>query len=449
VSSMPLLEMLKKRGFAQGVHPPENKDVTQGRPIRRLAFAPRMVIPLSQHLGRPAVPLVHPGQEVVRGEPIARADGFLSVPMHAPATGVIEAIELMPSAKGPKAESIVLRVYAGDNQQVLYGAPRDLDTLSRQDIIEGVQDTGMVGLGGAGFPTHVKLAVPRQHTVDTVVVNGCECEPFLTTDHRIMLEYTEELITGTRIAMKAVGAERAIIGVEDNKPDALAAIRAKLPESGLISVEAVETKYPQGSEKLLVKTLLDREIPSGGFPYEAGVVVQNVATLAYIGALLPRGEGMIERVVTITGPGVKKPGNYLIAVGTPLRFVLEQLGFTGSANQLIFGGPMMGTSVASLDAPVTKAVSAILVLTEDTVSEEPERTYPCIHCGRCVAACPLHLNPSQLGLLAAKREYEVMAGRYHLNECFECGCCSYVCPSGIPLVQYFRIAKSINRERAA
>jgi electron transport complex protein RnfC len=446
---VPLKELLHRKTFRRGVHPEEHKEITRDKEIRRLPFAPRMIIPLSQHLGRPAVSIVHVNQEVVRGEPVARADGFMSIPMHAPATGVIEGIELMPTAKGPRTESILLKPYPGDDQQVRYGTPQDLGSFSRQELINAIQATGMAGLGGAGFPAHVKMAVPKNHVVDTVIVNGCECEPYLTNDHRIMIEETDELIAGIEIVIRAVRAERAIIGIEDNKPDAIEALRTKLAGNDVITVEAVETKYPQGSEKLLIKTLLDREVPSGGFPYEIGVVVQNVATLAQLGALLPAGQGLIERVVTISGPGVKKPGNYLIAIGTPLAFVLEQIGFTGDISEVIFGGPMMGTSIASLDAPVTKAVSGILVFDKDAITHETSKIYPCIHCGRCVEACPLHLNPSKLGLLAAKREYETMEQQFHLNDCFECGSCSYVCPSNIPLVQYFRIAKAVNRERVA
>lgn len=446
---MGLMRIFKRKTFAHGVHPPEYKEGTAGKPIRRLPFAPRMIIPLSQHFGKPAVPIVHVGQEVVRGEPIARADGFMSVPMHAPVTGIIEGIELMPTSRGPKMLSIILRAYPGAAQRVLYGAPREVEDMTPQEIINAVQDTGMVGLGGAAFPTHVKLSVPQEYPIDTLVVNGCECEPYLTADHRIMLEYTAELITGIRIAMRATGARHAVIGVEDNKLDAVEAIRAALPADGDIRVEAVETKYPQGSEKMLIKALLDREVPSGGYPYQIGVVVNNVGTLAELGKLLPESRGLIERVVTVAGPEVEKPGNYLIPIGTPLRFVLRQVGYTGDAGRIILGGPMMGNTVASLDVPVTKGVSGIVILPDQPADTEATKIYPCIRCGRCLEACPVKLNPSELGRLAAKRQYQVMQEKFHLNDCFECGCCSYVCPSNIPLTQYFRIAKSINRERAA
>jgi electron transport complex protein RnfC len=436
-----------RRSFSHGVHPRDWKEETRARPIRRLPFAPRLILPLSQHVGAPSVPLVRPGQEVVRGQPIARASGFVSLPLHASASGVVESIGLMPNARGEKREAIVLRVYEGCTQEVMYATPRDVAAMTPAEIVQAVQDTGMAGLGGAAFPTHVKLRVRPEKPIEALIVNGCECEPHLTTDHRVMLERPDDLIAGIRIAMKALGAKRAHIGVEDNKPDALRVLRDKLKDNEAIGVEAVPTKYPQGAEKMLIKVLLGREVPSGGLPADVGAAVQNVATLAEIGSLLPRGVGLIERVVTITGPGVKHPGNYIVPLGTPIGFVLEQIGFFGRQEQVILGGPMMGGAVGSLEVPVTKGVSGILVLDEPAVARETaRRTYPCIKCGKCVEACPMHLNPSQLGLLAAKREYALMEQRYHLNDCFECGCCTYVCPSAIPLVQHFRVAKAMNRE---
>jgi electron transport complex protein RnfC len=438
---------LGKATFSHGIHPPEYKAATDAKEIRRLPFAPEMVLPLSQHFGAPSVPIVHEGQEVVRGEPIAGADGFMSVPLHAPATGVVKTIGLMATARGPKAKAIILKLHAGASQDVLYDMPRDVDDMTPEQIVKAVQDTGMVGLGGASFPTHVKMTVPEGQKIDTVMVNGCECEPYLTTDHRVMLEYSMDLFAGIRIAMKAVGAEKAIIGIEDNKRDAIAELREACPKDGSVTVGVMKTKYPQGAEKMMIKALLNREVPSGGFPAAIGVSVYNVATLAQLGALMPHSQGLIERVVTIAGPGIEKPGNYMVALGTPLRFVLEQLGFEGDAKQLILGGPMMGVSVSSLDVPVTKGVSGILVLTEEEkAANVPKQVWPCIKCARCVQACPIHLNPSELGMLAAKRQYEKMEKDFHLNDCFECGCCTYVCPSAIPLVQYFRIAKAINRE---
>jgi len=443
---MGLLENIGVKRLWRGVHVPEYKEPTCHLPIRRLPFAPMLVVPLAQHAGAPAVPIVRERQEVVRGEPIAAADGFVSVPMHAPATGLVERIGLAPSARGDLTRAIYIRPYASASQEVLYGAPQDIERMTPEEIVRAVQATGVVGLGGAAFPTHVKLKVPEGKKIDTVVVNGCECEPYLTSDHRVMLEKPAEVLHGARVAMKAVGAARAIVGVEDNKMDAVEALRKANGPARDIRIEPVAAKYPQGAEKMLIQVLLGREIPSRGLPADVGVSVFNVATLAQIGELLPRRQGLIERVLTVSGPAVSRPGNYLVALGTPVRWVLEQAGCGVQAASVILGGPMMGASIASFDVPVTKGVTGILVLTN---REWNARIYPCIHCASCVNICPMHLNPSQLGMLARKERYEEMAAEYHLNDCFECGCCSYVCPSHIPLVQYFRVAKQMNRKERA
>jgi electron transport complex protein RnfC len=446
---MSILPFFRRKSFARGVHPAGNKS-TAGMPIRRMPFAPRMTLPLAQHIGKPAVPTLSVGQEVIRGQLIAKADGFMSVPLHAPVDGVVEAIELRPSARGPWTESIVIRTYEASTQEVRWAEPRDMDALTPEGIIQAVQESGMVGLGGAAFPSHVKLTVPKDRQIHTLVVNGCECEPYLTCDHRMMVELTDDMLTGIRYAMRAVGAPKAVIGVEDNKPDAVEVIRRKLPSDGSITVEAVETKYPQGAEKMLIKSALGLEVPAGGLPSQIGVVVNNVGTLAMLGRLLPAGQGLTERVVTVTGPGIARPGDYWVPIGTPMRHVLEWAGAKDvTEREIILGGPMMGQAVASLDVPVTKGVSGILVFDRrDIEAESNRKSYPCIKCGECVNACPMGLNPSMLGMLAAGREYDLMGSDYHLGDCFECGCCTYVCPSHIPLVQQFRVAKGILRERA-
>jgi electron transport complex protein RnfC len=435
------------RSFNRGVHPPEHKEQTAALPIRRLPFPPLLIVPLSQHTGAPAVPLVHEGQEVVRGEPIAKAGGFVSVPMHAPATGVVEKIGPAPNIRGELAPAIYIKPWPAASQEVLYGGEQDIERMTPEELVQAVQDTGVVGLGGAAFPTHVKLKVPEGKQIDTVLVNGCECEPYLTTDHRVMVEQPREVVHGARIVRKAVGAARAILAVEDNKPDAIAALRQAAAGIPGVSVQAVAARYPQGAEKILIEVVLGRQVPSGGLPADVGVAVFNVATLAQLGELLPRRQGLIERVVTITGPGVARPGNYLMPLGTPLRWALEQAEVRADASSVILGGPMMGPAAPSLDIPVTKGVTGILVLREPAGRDT--KIYPCIRCAACVEACPLRLNPSRLGLLARKERYEEMETHYHLKDCFECGCCSYVCPAHIPLVQYFRLAKQRNRERKA
>lgn len=432
--------------FRHGIHPVYHKE-TGSLPIKRMAFAPRLEVPLSQHIGKPAVCCVNVGQEVQRGQVIATANGRISLPVHAPATGVVESIGLKPSASGRMEPCVTIRVYQGDGQEVRVHKPCDPDAMDRHALLDAIQHTGLCGLGGATFPAHVKLDVPPEMKIDTLVVNGAECEPFLTCDHRVMVERTQDLLRGIRYAMRASGAPRAIIGIEDNKPDAIAAVRAALPSDGHITVQVVETKYPQGAEDTLIYALLGREIPAGQRPAAVGALVNNVMTLAYLGRLLPAGEGLIERVLTVAGPAVERPGNYIVPIGTPLRFVLEQAGAHSSVKEIILGGPMMGMTISSLDVPVTKGTSGVLAFGNSGSPDEEPQVYACIKCAECVNVCPRFLNPSQLGLLAAKREYAEMAEHYSLDRCFECGCCSYVCPSHIPLVQQFRVAKAFNREK--
>lgn len=443
--------LMPLKTFPHGVHPPEHKEDTEDKPVRRLPFPPEIVVPLSQHTGAPAQAIVVEGQEIVRGEPIAKAGGFVSVPMHAPVTGKVRAIELARDSRGSMAPAIIIEPYPGASQEVLYGKDVDISKLSKEELIKAVQDTGVVGLGGAAFPTHVKLSLPEGKQIDTVIANGCECEPYLTTDHRVMLEQPEAVFKGLEIIMRALGASRGIIGVESNKMDAVEVLQKHCPAGKNMSVQACVTKYPQGAEKMLITALTGREVPSGGLPLDCGCGVFNVATLAQIGELLPRHQGLIERVITVTGPGVEKPGNYMVPLGTPLRYVLDFCRYKGDeVSQIILGGPMMGTTIGSPDIPITKGITGILVMTDEGLpSMNGQKALPCIRCASCVDACPMRLNPSQLGMLARKNQYMAMADSFHLMDCFECGCCSFICPSNIPLVQYFRIAKSIVRQKQA
>lgn len=444
------MRLFGRKSFPHGVHPPESKDATRALPIRQFAFAPLLVVPLSQHLGKPAVPLVDEGQEVVRGQPIGRPDGFMSVAMHAPVSGTIRSVHPAPSASGHMVPSVFLEPFPGSTQEVAEGTPCDVETATREEILAAIQEAGIVGLGGAAFPTHVKLSVPEGHHVDTVIVNGVECEPYLTTDHRVMLEQQDDLFHGLRYVLKVTGAERAIIGVEANKPDAAESLRAALPSDLPVTVEVLEVKYPQGAEKMLIDALLGRQVPSGGLPFEVHALCINVATTAEIGRLLPHGRGIQERVITITGPAVKDKGNYRIPIGTPLRFILDTVGVSDDLSRVFMGGPMMGPAVASLDVPVLKGTSGVVAITTaESRSTTEAREYPCIRCAYCVDACPLFLDPSRLGLLAKNREYDRMAAEHHLMDCFECGCCSFVCPSHIPLVQLFRVAKRAVRKAKA
>ncbi len=434
--------------FKHGVHPPESKATTSKLKIKQFPFAPVLVIPLSQHIGAPAKAIVREGQEVARGQVLAEADGFVSVPQHAPASGVVRRIGLVPSISGRMTPGIYLEPFPGSSQEVAEAEPCNLETASADDIVAAIQAAGIVGLGGAAFPTHVKLKPPEGKTIETLVVNGIECEPYLTTDHRVMLEQTADIYMGVRYLLKATGARHAIIGVEANKLDAAETLRSMAPDDIDVATEVVAVKYPQGAEKMLITALLGKEVPSGGLPADVNVATVNVATCAEIGRLLPHGRGIQERVVTITGPAVGRKGNYRIPIGTPLRFALEQVDISDDVSRVFLGGPMMGQALSSLDISITKGTSGFVAFTNAETRDE-KREYPCIRCAYCVDACPIHLNPSMLGLLARSEEYERMVDEFSLMDCFECGSCSYVCPSHIPLVQRFRISKAIFRERQA
>lgn len=434
--------------FQQGIHPPENKEETNGLPIRQFPFSPLVILPTLQHLGKASKVIVREGQEVERGQLIAEADGYMSVPLHSPVSGTVRKIDKVPTISGKMVTGITIEAFSASGQLVLEGTPIDCKTATPEEILKAIQDAGIVGLGGAAFPTHVKLKIPEGKYCESLIINGIECEPYLTTDHRVMLEQTEDIFMGIRYLIKATGAAKVYIGIEGNKLDAADHLRANIPSDLEVEVCVVPVKYPQGAEKMLITAILGDEVPSGGLPIDVNAVVVNVATTAEIGRLLPHGRGIQERVVTITGPGVKKKGNYLIPIGTPLRFVLEQVGLEENISEVYLGGPMMGVAVSNLDISITKGTSGVLVF-GDSDRVETKKVQPCIRCGACVDACPLFLNPSKLGILAKYEEYDTMAENYNLMDCFECGSCSYVCPSHIPLVQYFRVSKNIVRKRKA
>jgi len=446
------VSLLGLKTFRHGVHPPEAKDDTKGMAIRQFPFAPLLVVPLVQHAGKPSLAVVREGQEVARGQCIARPDGFLSVAMHAPASGRVRRIALAPGISGRMALAVYIEPFPGSTQEVADGKPCPLDA-SVEEILTAIQEAGIVGLGGAAFPTHVKLRIPQGKSVDTLILNGAECEPFLTTDHRVMLEQRDDIFVGIRYLRRVTGASRVIVGVESNKPDAAehlrAGVRAGLSTDGPVEVEVLSVKYPQGAEKMLITALLGREVPSRGLPIDVRALVVNVATAAEIGRLLPHGRGIQERVITVTGPAVAKKGNYRIPIGTPLRYVLETVGVGPGVRRVFLGGPMMGQAASSLDIAITKGVSGVVAFDDDLAEQTDQTVYPCIRCGYCLEACPMFLNPAALGLLARNEEYERMTAEQRLMDCFECGSCSFVCPAHIPLVQQFRVAKAMARKRGA
>jgi electron transport complex protein RnfC len=413
-----------------------------------MPFPDEVVLPLRQHAGKPARAIVRVGDHVERGDKVAEADGFVSVPIHASAAGRVADIDWWPHIDGGMAQAVRLTV---DRHAVHLPRPRLIprwEGLTGEQVIHAVQQGGVVGLGGAAFPTHVKLAPPKDYRVHTLIINGAECEPYLTSDHRTMIEYPARVLCGVRIMMHVLGVHKAVIGIEKNKPDAIVAMAAAVPGDLDVTILPLTVKYPQGAEKMLIRTVTGVEVPSGKLPVSVGVVVQNVGSAAAIAEVFETGLPLIERIVTVSGRGVVKPGNLIVPVGTKLIDLLDYCGgLTDDVAEVVVGGPMMGLAQANLEAPVTKGTTGVVVLTRDEV-RSPTR-YPCIHCGRCLEACPVFLNPSELGLLATARHYEEMEA-LHLADCMLCGSCSYVCPSNIPLSQLFSFSKlTLRRIKAA
>ncbi|NNE70708.1 MAG: electron transport complex subunit RsxC [Rhodothermales bacterium] len=435
------------RTFKHGVHPGDFKELTRELPVERVPLPAVLTVPLSQHLGAPSVPLVKVGDYVRRGQLIGKAGGYVSANLHAPCSGTVRSVGPAHHPSGKMVESVVIERDAASAQVLLPMDVQDWRGQTAEEIVGTVAEGGFVGLGGAAFPTHVKLTPPEGKHARFLIVNAAECEPYLNSDYRILLEQTEAVIEGIQVLMKALGAEKAFVGTEDNKTDAAEHLRGALPPDLNVEVLVFETKYPQGAEKMLIDAVLHREVPSGRLPIDLHVVVNNVGTVAGVGQMYLTGQPLIERVVTVTGPGIRQPRNLLVPVGTPLEHVIDHCGgMTEDTRQILFGGPMMGQAQRFLDVPVMKGTSGILFLTDREVVERTE--YACIKCLRCVDACPVFLNPSRLGALAKARLYEDMLD-HHIMDCMECASCSFVCPSNIPLVQRFRVAKGLLKEQAA
>ncbi|MHB8844656.1 MAG: electron transport complex subunit RsxC [Nitrospirota bacterium] len=425
--------------FSGGVHPAGNKELTSRKATVFAAIPKRVVIPLSQHIGAPTKPLVVIGQEVKKGEKIGESGGFVSAPVHATVSGKVAAIGNFPHSLGMDVTAVVIESDGKDEWVAGMKETKDYMLLSPDELKKMVSEAGIVGMGGATFPTHVKLSPPKEKPIDVVILNGAECEPYLTSDHRLMLEKSTEIVEGLRILMRILNVRKGYIGIEANKPDAVEAMKKAAAGATDVEVFAVQVKYPQGAEKMLIKAIANRTVPAGGLPMDVGVVVQNVGTAAAIYDAVRFGKPLIERYVTVTGRGVKDPKNFLARIGTPFSQLIEEAGgLTDDAAKVIAGGPMMGMSQYTLDVPVIKGTSGILILPKAEVST---KSYgPCIRCARCIDACPMHLQPSLIGLFIEKGHYED-AKDYNLMDCFECGSCTFVCPANRPMVQWVKRAK--------
>jgi electron transport complex protein RnfC len=430
--------------FKGGVHPPEHKEPTESRPIERMPLPSRVVIPLQQHTGEMCEPVVQVGDEVREGQRIGEARGFISSPVHASISGLVATIDSFPHPVIPTpVRSIVIE---GKSPRVpaAWDKITDWSALSGKDLLDRIRDAGIVGLGGAAFPTHVKLSPPTGTTVDTLIVNGVECEPCLTSDHRLMVERSRDVVEGVRILIKVLGVRRAYIAIEKNKPDAIKIMQEHAASQPLwngaaVEVVALKVKYPQGAEKQLISTILRREVPSGGLPFHVGVVVQNVGTAFAVYEAVAKGKPLIERVVTVSGNRLKEPRNLVVRIGTTFASVIEYAGgiVLGEHRvKVIMGGPMMGIAQYTLDVPVIKGTSGILVVDE----ARPGKTFPCVKCGTCVEVCSMSLMPCRLADFAERDDF---AGceTYHVRECMECGACTYACMSNRPLVHLVKYAK--------
>ncbi|MCD6435179.1 MAG: electron transport complex subunit RsxC [Clostridiales bacterium] len=424
--------------FKGGIHPPHSKQYTEDKSIV-LAMEPKMVhIPLRQHIGAPATPLVKVGDEVKVGQKIGEASGFVSASIHSSVSGTVKAVK-NHAILGGNALTISIENDMKNEVHESVQPKGNLEDLSAKEIIGIIKEAGIVGMGGAGFPTHVKLSPPADKKIDVLILNGAECEPYLTNDYRLMIENSNEIIFGLEVLMKIFNLKKGFIGIENNKPKAIKVMKEATKNNLGIKIIELRTKYPQGAEKQLINAITAREVPSGGLPMEAGAVVNNVSTAVAISNAIKTGMPLIDRICTVTGKGIAEPKNIRIKNGTIISEIIDQCGgYEGNIGKLIMGGPMMGIATSTDQIPSTKTTSGILVFTEDEAKiPEPSQ---CIKCGKCVDVCPSFLQPSYISAYALINNLK-MAESYNALDCIECGSCSFVCPAKRPLVDSIRIAK--------
>ena len=426
--------------FVGGIHPYDGKELSKDKPVKEILPKGNLVYPLSQHIGAPAQPIVAKGDRVLVGQKIAESGGFVSAPIYASVSGTVKAIEPHRVVTGDSVMSIVVE-NDGLYEDVGFYPVAPIEKLSKEEILEAVKEAGIVGMGGAGFPTHVKLSPKEPEKIEYVIANCAECEPYLTSDYRRMLEEPEKVIGGLKIILKLFDKAQGILAIEDNKPDCVALFKQFTKDEQRISVRALKTKYPQGGERTLIYAVTGRKINSSMLPADVGCIVNNVDTITAVYRAVAEGRPLMERIVTVTGDAIANPRNFKVRIGTSYNELIEEAGgFVGKPEKIICGGPMMGFSMFELDAPITKTSTALLALSKDEVSAmEPG---PCINCGRCVEVCPGRVIPSRLADYAEHFDEEAFVENNGM-ECCECGCCSYICPAKRPLTQEIKSMRKI------
>lgn len=429
-----------------GIHPPGNK-ISKNSPITVAPLPDRVVVPLSQHIGAPATPCVAKGDHVKVGQLIGQSSGFVSANVHSPISGVVTAVDSLPDGAGLRKPAIVIEREGDEWLETIDRSDALIQSchLTPKEIIDKIAAAGLVGMGGATFPAHVKLSIPAGQKAECLIINGVECEPYLTSDYRTMLERGSEVLVGVQILCKALDVNKAYIGIEDNKPEAISHLTTLAAGYPHIEIVPLRTKYPQGGEKQLIQAITGKAVPSGGLPIHVGVVVQNIGTALAVYEAVQKNKPLIERVVTVTGKTLRDPSNFMVRIGTPISSLIDLCGgMPQDALKVINGGPMMGRALANIDAPVTKGTSGIVIMRNRESLRTPASS--CIKCAKCVGVCPMGLEPYLLNKLTRLKRFDDL-GSLRITDCIECGSCAYTCPASIPLLDYIRVGKAETMKR--